>query len=1392
MNSWLANVEATDVCGTVTITNDFTVFNNTCGAAGSVTVTWTAKDACGNTTTTFATFTIEDTEAPTLKPGKTCASLNQIIGTCPADLLGFDANSIATDVADLYQDVCGAVSATLIYTDITDDDCTPVATYTFKIEDECGNFVTCDVTYTIERQDFVMPEDDGSTIECADDLFEPVLPEVYDYCGVLIEDITGPELIGEIPECEGTVTIVYTYTDCAGFSHDWKYTFTIERSTPPHQVGTVTNSATIACAAEAIAPHLNIKNYSESFENFMHSGSQYLSGSFDGDEGFDWIYNESRNQETYGIDGKGLMLRNGRDSYLESEPIPDGIGNFSVQMRKAFTGATPRQLELWINNELIASSDIFGAFTGESDEIFDFIVDNINIPGEIVIMIKPAGNTGTQQQITIDNISWTSYSLPIVQDICGGRVEDWTVSDPGGTYTDCDGTIVYTYTFTDCAGLDFNWDYTYTIERQDFVMPEDDGSTIECADDLFEPVLPEVYDYCGVLIEDVTGPELVGEIPECEGTVTLVYTYTDCAGFSHDWKYTFTIERSTPPYQVGTVTNSATIACAAEAIAPHLNIKNYSESFDNFVHSGSQYLPGSFEGDEGFEWIYNECRNQETYGIDGKGLMLRNGRDSYLESEPIPDGIGNFSVQMRKAFSGSTTRQLELWINNEYVASSIEFGGFSGESDDIFDFVVDDINIPGAVVIKIKPSGTTGTQQQITIDNITWTSYSLPIVQDVCGNKLDWSDVSDISDYDGCSGIITYTYTYKDCAELEYLWSFTYNLNDDQAPVLIGAVPEGETDMNLCFADIPAGPELGEIVALYEDNCGGTVTVTKSADLDLIGMDCSWVVTYTYTASDECGNTAAPLVIVYSGGDTEKPVWDQTMPVDITVSCDDVPVIPIITASDNCDDDVYVSFDETREDGACAYNYTLTRTWEAEDNCGNKISHVQVITVLDTEAPIPAGPLPTGETDMNLCFADIPNGPTADDIAELFVDNCSEVVVIKSDEYDGDDCSWIVTYTYTVSDECGNAAEPVVIVYSGGDTEAPELVGTLPGEVGMMSCVIAIPEPTINKIAEQFIDNCGNVNVVKSDEQFIGDTCGWAVTYTFTVSDDCGNYTDPVVISFSGSYPLPVLKDEEVDCSSLNKLNLNWDVGYAEQFQPASLEEQVGDLYLDPCGGTVTATHIHTEKDHYNSSGPVQWNFYYTYRIVNSCGDFVDCTVHYSGSPTNVPPTITIDDKIVESGQEMCFGATETIEISNLTVEAGGVITLIAGQSIKMLPGVVVMPGGYLHAYISDTYCENPTPLIVAKATEDTPSEISAEIPEEYALFNVYPNPTHGSFTLDVYDFDSDLTIEIYNMVGTRILSKEVSGFSKYTFDLSTQPNGIYIIRMLKDNESAFRRIIKQ
>ncbi|NLM93387.1 MAG: hypothetical protein GX168_10625, partial [Bacteroidales bacterium] len=66
LNNWLANVAASDGCGNVSITHDFTALSNDCGATGSALVTWTAEDDCGNTTATSASFTIVDTTAPVI------------------------------------------------------------------------------------------------------------------------------------------------------------------------------------------------------------------------------------------------------------------------------------------------------------------------------------------------------------------------------------------------------------------------------------------------------------------------------------------------------------------------------------------------------------------------------------------------------------------------------------------------------------------------------------------------------------------------------------------------------------------------------------------------------------------------------------------------------------------------------------------------------------------------------------------------------------------------------------------------------------------------------------------------------------------------------------------------------------------------------------------------------------------------------------------------------------------------------------------------------------------------------------------------------------------------------------------------------------------------------
>ncbi len=147
-------------------------------------------------------------------------------------------------------------------------------------------------------------------------------------------------------------------------------------------------------------------------ETFVNSiiGGTYADGSFVGDEGFTWNYFHSRDTGAYPINGKGLMLRRGSDSKLESTTISGGIASFQASMKKGFTGASIRQLELYINGELKGTSQEFGSGTGENLTVYTFDVSNINVLGDFTMMIKPVGVATTNSQVVIDDISWTGYN----------------------------------------------------------------------------------------------------------------------------------------------------------------------------------------------------------------------------------------------------------------------------------------------------------------------------------------------------------------------------------------------------------------------------------------------------------------------------------------------------------------------------------------------------------------------------------------------------------------------------------------------------------------------------------------------------------------------------------------------------------------------------------------------------------------------------------------------------------------------------------------------------------------------------------------------------------------------------------------------------------------------
>ncbi len=58
------------------------------------------------------------------------------------------------------------------------------------------------------------------------------------------------------------------------------------------------------------------------------------------------------------------------------------------------------------------------------------------------------------------------------------------------------------------------------------------------------------------------------------------------------------------------------------------------------------------------------------------------------------------------------------------------------------------------------------------------------------------------------------------------------------------------------------------------------------------------------------------------------------------------------TATDNCSATIIITPSDETVDGECPQEYTITRTWTAQDECGNTSSCVQIIEVVDTTPPI--------------------------------------------------------------------------------------------------------------------------------------------------------------------------------------------------------------------------------------------------------------------------------------------------------------------------------------------------------------------------------------------------------------------------------------------------------
>jgi len=264
---------------------------------------------------------------------------------------------------------------------------------------------------------------------------------------------------------------------------------------------------------------------------------------------------------------------------------------------------------------------------------------------------------------------------------------------------------------------------------------------------------------------------------------------------------------------------------------------------------------------------------------------------------------------------------------------------------------------------------------------------------------------------------------YDDTGMLKSNNRYVFIAVDDQPPAF--STPFGDT-LRLTCADVI--PPISNVTVtdcrLDEVSTSETTESIGNCPLE-IKIVRSWM------ATDDCGQTSEFTQVIFVE-DNEAPAF-VNFPADTTISCTsltDTATLGVPGVTDLCDADPFLSFfDQVTNNGGagCVGTYSILRTWQVSDNCGNTRTKVQRISVEDREPPtfdLPA------DTTISCRFGDSPfftgrPSNVQDNCALLTGDNVTYEDFIVVDSCDN---IYTVNRTWSVTDSCGNTALGVQII----------------------------------------------------------------------------------------------------------------------------------------------------------------------------------------------------------------------------------------------------------------------------------------------------------------------------------------------------------------------------
>jgi endonuclease I len=331
----------------------------------------------------------------------------------------------------------------------------------------------------------------------------------------------------------------------------------------------------------------------------------------------------------------------------------------------------------------------------------------------------------------------------------------------------------------------------------------------------------------------------------------------------------------------------------------------------------------------------------------------------------------------------------------------------------------------------------------------------------------------------------------------------------------------------------------------------------------------------------------------------------------------------------------------------------------------------------------------------------------------------------------------------------------------------------------------------------------GNIYVSNSD--IPAQSSGTTIYYVIKATDN----EPEIATSDEQSFSFTEIPNEKPEISGITNLPIipteSDDVVIAATITDDSGISSTKIKWGTSTGNTTNVVTMNISKGVYSGIIPAQVGGTNIYYVIEATDDDSEITTslekNYSVKVSNVAPEITnisYSPNTPTDAEDVTVSAT--ITDSDGTIESAKIKW---GSSTGSFPNMALMTkSGDLYSGIIPAQTGGTTVYYIIEATDNEPETVlstennylvSTTIGIDNILqekLNIYPNPTNNKINIELDDKVSIKSVQVYNLIGEKILEYNQINESSFKVDLEQFPKGLYIIQVDSPDYTVTKKIM--